>query len=91
TADASYRSALGGTDSYLSQDVWEANAEVQVPLIEHKPFVELAQVNGGYRLSKYSSNPSTFNTWKIEGIYAPVKDITFRASFNKAQRAPTVV
>ena len=91
TADASYRSALGGADSYLSQDVWEANAEVQVPLIEHKPFVELAQVNGGYRLSKYSSNPSTFNTWKIEGIYAPVKDITFRASFNKAQRAPTVV
>ena len=42
TADASYRSALGGSDIYLSQDVWEANAEVQVPLIEHKPFIELA-------------------------------------------------
>jgi iron complex outermembrane receptor protein len=48
------------------------------------------QVNGGYRVSKYSSNPSTFNTWKVEGIYAPVSDLTFRASFNKAQRAPTV-
>lgn len=90
TADSAYRSALGGTDSYLSQDVWEANIEVQAPLIEHKPFAELVQANGGYRVSKYSSNPSTFNTWKIEGIYAPVSDLTFRASFNKAQRAPTV-
>jgi outer membrane receptor protein involved in Fe transport len=91
TADSAYRAALGGNDIYLSQDVWEANIEVQAPLVEHKPFVELLQANGGYRVSKYSSNPSAFNTWKLEGIYAPVKDLTFRASFNKAQRAPTVV
>lgn len=90
-ADSAYRNALGGTDTYLSQDVWEANVEVQAPLIEHKPFAELVQVNGGYRVSKYSSNPKAFNTWKIEGVYAPVSDLTFRASFNKAQRAPTVV
>lgn len=91
TADSVYRAGLGGTDTYLKQDVWEANIEVQAPLVEHKRFVDLLQANGGYRVSKYSSNPSTFNTWKIEGIYAPVSDLTFRASFNKAQRAPTVV
>jgi outer membrane receptor protein involved in Fe transport len=90
TADSVYRAGLGGTDSYLKQDVWEANIEVQAPLVEHKRFADLLQVNGGYRVSKYSSNPSTFNTWKVEGIYAPVSDLTFRASFNKAQRAPTV-
>ncbi|MEG8023496.1 TonB-dependent receptor [Sphingomonas aurantiaca] len=90
TADAAYRAGLGGTDTYLKQDVWEANIEVQAPLVEHKRFVDLLQANGGYRVSKYSSNPSTFNTWKIEGLYAPVSDLTFRASFNKAQRAPTV-
>ncbi|KQO13060.1 TonB-dependent receptor [Sphingomonas sp. Leaf242] len=90
TADAVYRAARQGTDSYLKQDVWEANAELQVPLVEHMRFADLLQVNGGYRLSKYSSNPDTFNTWKVEGIYAPVSDLTFRASFNKAQRAPTV-
>ncbi len=89
-ADSVYRAAVGGDDSFLSQDVWEGNVEVQVPLIEHKRFAELVQVNGGYRISKYSSNSSTFNTWKAEGIYAPIKDLTFRASFNKAQRAPTV-
>ncbi len=91
TADANYRAALGGNDINLKQDVWEANVEVQAPLIEHRPFAELLQANGGYRVSKYSSNPSTFNTWKLEGIYSPVRDITFRASFNKAQRAPTVI
>ncbi len=90
TADSVYRAGLGGNDTYLKQDVWEANVEVQVPLVQHKRFADLLQANGGYRVSKYSSNPSTFNTWKIEGIYAPVSDLTFRASFNKAQRAPTV-
>ncbi|MGK6321655.1 TonB-dependent receptor domain-containing protein [Sphingomonas sp. DT-51] len=91
TADGAYRAVLGGNDTYLSQDVWEANIEVQAPLVEHKPFADLVQLNGGFRVSKYSSNPKTFNTWKVEGVYAPISDLTFRASFNKAQRAPTVV
>ncbi|WP_230481552.1 TonB-dependent receptor domain-containing protein [Sphingomonas sp. Leaf21] len=90
-ADTAYLNAVGGADTDLSQDVLEANIEVQAPLIEHKPFAELVQLNGGYRVSKYSSNPKAFNTWKVEGVWAPVSDITFRASFNKAQRAPTVV
>ncbi|WP_203308470.1 TonB-dependent receptor domain-containing protein [Sphingomonas beigongshangi] len=81
----------GGSPSDLSQDVWESNIEAQAPLVQDRPFAHLLQVNGGYRLSKYSSNPNRFTTWKVEGIYAPVSDLTFRASFNKAQRAPTVV
>ncbi len=89
-ADPSFRTRFGGADQNLKQDVWEANIEVQAPLIEHKPFAELLQANGGYRVSKYSSNPDSFSTWKLEGLYAPISDLTFRASFNKAQRAPTV-
>jgi len=81
----------GGAASDLAQHVWESNIEVQAPLIQDRPFAHLLQDNGGYRLSKYSSNPNKFTTWKIEGLYAPVRDITLRASFNKAQRAPTVV
>ncbi len=90
SADAIYREQNGGEDFNLSQDVWESNIEVQAPLIEERRFAHLLQVTGGYRVSKYSSNPKTFNTWKLEGTYAPVSDLTFRASFNKAQRAPTV-
>jgi iron complex outermembrane receptor protein len=91
TADAAYRALNGGADLDVSQNVWESNIEVQAPLVEDRPFAHLLQANGGYRVSKYSGNPSTFNTWKIEGIYAPVSDLTFRGSYNKAQRAPTVI
>lgn len=91
TANAVWREQNGGTDQHLSQHVWEGNVELQVPLVEHKPFADLLQVNGAFRLSKYSSNPKTFSTWKAEAIWAPIPDITFRASMNRAQRAPTVV
>ncbi|WP_200819788.1 MULTISPECIES: TonB-dependent receptor domain-containing protein [unclassified Azospirillum] len=90
-ADSIYRTENGGTDRTLNQHVWEGNLEVQAPLVQEKPGVELLQLNGGYRLSKYNSNPDSFSTWKGESLYAPVEDITFRASINKAQRAPTVV
>jgi hypothetical protein len=62
-----------------------------VPLIQHKAFADVLQANGGIRYSKYSGNPDAFVTWKAEMLYAPIRDITFRGSFNKAQRAPTVI
>jgi outer membrane receptor protein involved in Fe transport len=91
TANAVWREQNGGTDQNLAQHVWEGNVEVQVPIAQHQPFADLLQVNGAYRLSKYSSNPKTFSTWKAEAIWAPIPDVTFRASINRAQRAPTVV
>ncbi len=91
TATAGFREDYSGSDSDRSLHVWEANTELQLPLVQEKPFAHLVQANLAGRLSKYSSNPSTFKTWKAEGLYAPVPDITLRASFNKAQRAPTVV
>ena len=91
TADAVWRDQYGGRDSDLSQDVWEGNVELQVPIVENRPWFDLLQFNGAYRLSKYSSNPDTFSTWKAEAIWSPVSDITFRGSINRAQRAPTVV
>ncbi|MEG8054445.1 hypothetical protein QP185_16675 [Sphingomonas aerolata] len=50
------RRSFGGNDTYLKRDVWEANIEVQAPLIERKPFAELLQANGGYRVSKHGGN-----------------------------------
>jgi outer membrane receptor protein involved in Fe transport len=91
TADALWRANMGGSDQNLSQHVWEGMVELQAPIAQHKPFADLLQVNGAYRLSKYSSNPNTFSTWKAEALWAPIPDITFRGSINRAQRAPTVV
>jgi len=91
SADAVWRANYGGTDQDLSQNAWEGNFELQAPIVQHKPFADLLQFNGAYRLSKYSSNPDKFSTWKAEAIWAPIPDITFRGSINRAQRAPTVV
>ena len=90
-ADAVWRDQFGGRDTNLSQDVVEGNVELQVPIAENQSWADLLQFNGAYRLSKYSSNPDTFSTWKVEAIYAPITDVTFRGSINRAQRAPTVV
>ncbi|MGN5376070.1 TonB-dependent receptor plug domain-containing protein [Sphingomonas hankookensis] len=91
TANATFRAENGGSDFQLRQSVKEANVEVQVPLVEKQPWTHLLQVNAGYRVSKYDTNPDTFSTYKLEGLWAPVEDVTFRLSYNKAQRAPTVI
>ncbi len=80
----------GGENQRFTQSILEANAEVQAPLIEHRRFAELLQVNAGYRVSKYNRLDGKFDTWKVEGLWAPIPDITLRASYNKSQAAPGV-
>lgn len=90
-ANESFRAQAGGRDSAFRQNVLEGNVEVQLPLVEDKSWTKYLQVNGGYRLSKYNRLQGKFDTWKVEAIWSPIDDITFRGSFNKAQRAPTVI
>ena len=80
----------GGEAVRVTQNILEANVEVQAPLVENQSWTRLLQVNGGYRLSKYNRLDNRFTTWKVEGLWSPVEDITFRASYNKAQAAPGV-
>lgn len=90
-ADQAFRDQNGGNDASFRQSAREANVEVQVPLVEDQSWTDLLQLNGGYRYSKYGSNDKGFSTWKAEGVWAPIPDITLRGSINKAQRAPTVI
>ncbi len=78
----------GVADRFATQDVVEGNVEAQLPLVQNVSLIKLLQVNGGYRLSKYSTNSETFNTWKVEAVYSPTEDITFRFGRNRAARAP---
>jgi outer membrane receptor protein involved in Fe transport len=73
--------------------VKEFFSEAQLPIVEDRPFFQLLEIRGGYRYSKYTVAANSFstNTWKIEGEWAPVRDIKFRASVNRAVRAPNVV
>lgn len=71
-------------------DVWEAFGEIQIPLVEDAPWAKLLEVSGGYRISDYDSVGIT-HTYKYAGAWAPVDDIRFRASFQRAVRAPNIV
>jgi iron complex outermembrane receptor protein len=74
--------------------VGEEFAEVRAPLIEDKPFAKDLLFDTGFRHSDYSyaGAPSTIaNTYKFEVQYAPIADYRFRASYDKAIRAPNVI
>ncbi|MDP1027639.1 TonB-dependent receptor [Sphingomonas sp. KR1UV-12] len=91
TSDEIARANGASEDVTFTQNVWEVNAEAQAPLIEDQRWTQLLQVNGGYRRSRYNRLRGSFDTWKVEGLWAPIEDITFRGAYNKAQRAPGVV
>lgn len=83
-------------------DVRELFAEVQVPLVEHN-FIDLLQISAGYRYSDYKTqgidpftqlvtkNAFSTKTYKLAGEFAPIKDIKFRAAYNRAVRAPNII
>ncbi|WP_294326649.1 TonB-dependent receptor [uncultured Sphingomonas sp.] len=91
TADAQFRLTNGGTDARFTQNVVEGNVEAQLPLVEDQSWTQLLQVNLGYRKSKYNRLDGAFDTWKVEGLWAPIDDITLRGSINKAQAAPSLI
>lgn len=75
----------------------EVFAEVNLPVVQDKPWVKELSFDLGLRGSAYkassSSNSSPLKhttTWKIDGEYAPSSDIRFRASYNMAVRAPSI-
>ncbi|MGA0604803.1 TonB-dependent receptor domain-containing protein [Phenylobacterium sp. VNQ135] len=73
-----------------SYDVYELFGEARIPLVQDQPFFHNLSAEVGYRWSDYSQGYST-DTYKIAGDWAPTEDFRFRASYNRAVRAPNVV
>ena len=75
-----------------SYKVTEFISEIEIPLVQDGLFYNLS-FNGGYRYSHYSvSNGKSFNTdtYKLGVDFAPIRDIRFRAAYNRAVRAPNI-
>jgi outer membrane receptor protein involved in Fe transport len=70
-------------------DVVELFMEASVPLIEGKDFAEEVTLDLGYRYSDYALGGTT-DTYGIRGAWAVNQDVKFRASFQRAVRAPNV-
>jgi outer membrane receptor protein involved in Fe transport len=68
--------------------VREIGGELDVPLVEDKPLIRALSINGGYRLSRYTTYDRLVPTWKVEGSYAPVAGVRLRlrGSINRAVR-----
>jgi iron complex outermembrane recepter protein len=81
----------GGPTPALSGEVnvRELFTELRMPLASHVPGAEDLSVEGGYRYSKYGQGFDT-NTWKLGLEWAPIRDVRFRGSYQRAVRAPNI-
>ena len=70
-------------------DVYEIYGEVQIPLLSDLFLVDYLGLEGGYRLSEYSTGAGTTKTFKYGVTYSMFDWLTFRGIYNRAVRAPT--
>jgi outer membrane receptor protein involved in Fe transport len=82
-----FGNALGREEGEF--DVKEGFAELNAPLLRDLPFAHRLSVGAAIRFSDYSTIGNT-TTWKFDGTYAPVRDITFNGTYSKAVRAPNI-
>jgi outer membrane receptor protein involved in Fe transport len=78
----------------LAQDkgkfnVKEAFGEVRLPIFNKQRFAHKLELGGAVRFSDYSTIGHT-TSWKVDGSYAPVRDITFSGTYSTAVRAPNI-
>ena len=88
-AGYAFYNAIPGFSS-PSFNVKEAFAEINIPLLKDMPFAHALTVKGAGRLSKYKGIDGTVKTYGVEGIYSPIRDITFRGAYNRSVRAPNL-
>lgn len=71
-------------------EVYDLFGEIQAPLVQGRPGVELLSANASYRFSDYDAGFNT-HTYGFGGDYAPIDGLRFRASYARAVRAPNVI
>ncbi len=75
-------------------NVSDAFAELQVPVIQDRPFIQDLTLDAAYRFSKYRiatrASELDTHTYKFGVRYAPDGNIALRASWNRSVRAPDI-
>ena len=72
-----------------STSVKEAAVEFLVPLLSDAPLAHRLELNLGFRTSDYEF-AGQVETYKADGLWSPLKAITFRGGFEHAIRAPNI-
>src|SRR5688572_173165 len=86
--------AIGGQGGPItalngSARVTDYFAELRVPLVQDAPFADQLNLDMAYRYSDYED--TTTDTYKIGMDWAPIEDIRFRGSYQRAVRAANVI
>lgn len=71
-------------------EVKEAFGEISVPLLKDLPLIRELTINGAARISHYNTSAGTVYSYNGNGVWRPVRDLTLRASYARAVRAPNL-
>ncbi len=69
--------------------VKEAFGEISVPLLKDFTLAKELTLSAAGRVSDYNTSVGTVYAYNLQGIYAPISDIRFRAAYATSVRAPT--
>ncbi len=67
----------------------EEFGELRAPLLKDVPFFHRLELGAAIRFSDYSTIGKT-TAWKIDGSWAPIRDIAFNGTYSTAVRAPNI-
>ncbi|MXP27569.1 TonB-dependent receptor [Porphyrobacter algicida] len=69
--------------------VKEVFGEINVPLLANQPFFHELTLNGSVRYTDYDSYGSDW-TYKIGGVWSPIRALAFRGTYGTSYRAPAL-
>lgn len=84
-----YNTINGVNINKTGNNVKEAFAEVDIPLLANLPFVQKLSFNGAVRVSDYSTSGAIWS-WKLGGIWDMVEGFKIRATRSRDIRAPSL-
>ncbi|WP_338057607.1 TonB-dependent receptor domain-containing protein [Sphingomonas beigongshangi] len=70
--------------------VKEAYGELRIPLLKDIPLIKELTISGAARVSDYNTTAGTVWSYNGSAIWQPVSDLTLRASYARAVRAPNL-
>jgi outer membrane receptor protein involved in Fe transport len=79
-----------GAEIHKGIGVWEGYGETKIPIAQKLPYADLVELDAGVRYSSYDTGPAPW-TYKVGLQWSPVEDFRFRASYQRAIRAPSVI
>ncbi|MDB5672573.1 MAG: TonB-dependent receptor [Alphaproteobacteria bacterium] len=70
--------------------VKEAFGEIEIPILRDFPFAQELTLQGAGRVSDYKGAVGTVFAYNGGVVYAPIRDIRFRANYSRSVRSPTL-